>query len=137
MNMKAAIEATKFMFLPTLTFLLVVFCWFFNWTAFVDFVTAQSGWAGFFRIVVLGVEICLWVYFYLMYKEQYEKDKAAQDIITTIAGEGNINHLQQIKNVDKWETERYLGIGTGDRLCSVFKTKHPEIFIIHSKIPNK
>lgn len=136
MNMKAAYKATSFMFLPTLTFLIIVFCWFFNWSAFVAFVTEQSGWAGFFRILVLILEVALWAHFYLQYKEKFDKEDAANDVIKLLSGESNINELHKRRDLDKYDTERYLSIGD-DRRAIIYSTKDPELFIIHSKITKK
>lgn len=136
MNMKAAYKATSFMFLPTLTFLLIVFCWFFNWAAFVAFVTEQSGWAGFFRILVLILEVALWGHFYLQYKEKFEKEEASSDIIKIIAGENNVNQLEVRRSIDRYDVERTLRIGD-DRPATLYSTKDPEIFILHSKMPKK
>lgn len=110
MNLKAAYRATGFMFLPTLAFLMIVFCWFFNWTAFVAFVTEQSGWAGFFRIVVLAIEVIVWYYFYSQYCEE-ESVKATGSTIKQLIEESaqiNLKHVRQ--SFDSYDLQNRLNI---------------------------
>lgn len=105
MNLKAAYRATGFMFLPTLAFLCIVFCWFFNWGAFVAFVTEQSGWAGFFRILVLGIEVIVWYYFYAQYREE-EAIKTTGGTIKQLIEQSADVSLPQIQTFDGYDLSR-------------------------------
>ena len=134
MNLKAAYRATSFMFLPTLTFLVIVFCWFFNWGAFVSFVTAQSGWAGFFRILVLGAEVGLWIYFYQKYNEEIKKEELVNKTITDITTALHSNEelkLHKHREINTSDTYNYFSHGSYDGSRSiVYRTASPEFFIV-------
>lgn len=133
MNLKAAYRATSFMFLPTLTFLVIVFCWFFNWGAFVSFVTAQSGWAGFFRILVLGAEVGLWIYFYQKYNEEIKKEeernRTISDVISAIRSNEELK-LTEHSHIGTSDTRSYFSRDSYDLKSIVYRTATPEIFIV-------
>lgn len=134
MNLKAAYRATGFMFLPTAAFLAIVFCWFFNWTAFVDFVTSQSGWAGFFRIVVAVAEFLLWYFFYTQYCEQYANEKTKTDIISMLSADGTI--IGSSKKVDDYYIDRYveqLKVPNADSY-HIYDTPNPTVKIVKVKL---
>lgn len=66
-NTKVLLKAMSFMFLPTLSLLGVIFCWFLDWQAFVEFITAKTTGAGLIRLAMLGLEIALTCYMYKYY----------------------------------------------------------------------
>lgn len=135
MNMKAAYKATSFMFLPTLAFLCIVFCWFFNWTDFVAFVTEKSGWAGFFRIVVMGVEVSVWVFFYLEYSKEFNNQSTAKDVIDIIKKELEPKSLVAARNLDSYDTKRIIPfLGDTQTGSTIYKTSSSDIFIIDVKL---
>lgn len=134
MNLKAAYKATGFMFLPTLAFLCIVFCWFFDWTAFVAFVTSQSGWAGFFRILVLLLEFALWYYFYTQYCEQFANEQTKTDIISMLANDGIIEGKGS--RLDDYYIDRYCGdlkVPNAD-VYHVYNTSNPTVKIVKAKL---
>lgn len=136
MNLKAAYKATGFMFLPTAAFLAIVFCWFFNWTAFVDFVTSQSGWAGFFRIVVAVAEFLLWYFFYTQYCEQYTNEKTKTDIISMLSAE-NVISSNGLK-LDEYYVDRCDGLKIRDAdSYRVYDTSNPTVKIIKATLKTK
>ena len=88
-NWKIFAKDISFMFLPTVSVLSLILIGFFSWTKFVVFITSDSGWAVFLRIVLAILEI---VFVYLMY-QYYLK----QEIINNgVTNKGNI--ITNIKN---------------------------------------
>jgi len=103
-NTKVLLKAMSFMFLPTLSLLGIIFCWFLDWQAFIQFITAKTVGAGLIRLVMLGLEIALTYYMYKQYsKEEAQKELAKIDDETTdMLGEkirDNLSYYDEIRNL--------------------------------------
>lgn len=83
-NTQLLLKAMRFMLLPTLAVLSVVFFWFFNIHDFLSFITSQSFFASFLRIIIMILEIFC-VYTMYGYYEDEEKKKTGKDLINNPA----------------------------------------------------
>lgn len=70
MNYKILLKAMGLMFLPTLSVLFIMLVGFFDFTAMKDFITSNSGWAIFLRILLVLLEVVCVVYLYLHYSKE-------------------------------------------------------------------
>ncbi len=75
MKTKALLRALKFVCLPTASLLLLLFFGFFSITKTIDFISSDSGWAIFLRVIVFLGEIGLVVYLYLIYLKEETKNE--------------------------------------------------------------
>lgn len=64
------LKAISFMLLPSLVILGVILIGFFNWTNFVNFMTSDSGWAIFVRLLMIVLELVLVCIMYQYYDEK-------------------------------------------------------------------
>lgn len=97
-NTKVLLKAMSFMFLPTISLLGIIFCWFLDWQAFISFITAKTTGAGLMRLVMLGLEIGLTIYMYKYYLELWQEAEIgkAQD------GEDQLLGVRLRENVGRY-----------------------------------
>jgi hypothetical protein len=74
-HLEAGIKAAKFLFMPTVALLLLLFFWFFNVTKFVAFVTSENTGAAIFRIIAFLAEIILWCTFFEKYVKELKSEE--------------------------------------------------------------
>lgn len=74
-NTKVLLRALGFMFLPTVSILFLIFCWFFNWSKFSDFVTSDTIGAAILRILMVASEIALVTYMYKFFLKKFNDEE--------------------------------------------------------------
>jgi hypothetical protein len=87
-----------FMFLPTLSVLLIVFFWFFSWTSFVAFITSTSEGAGLLRVILLALEIGLVYFMYDIYTQEEIQKQLKENPFLSEDCE-SISYLTYVKDI--------------------------------------
>lgn len=79
MNIKLLIKAMSFMFIPTLSVLLMLLVGFFDPIALWQFIKSDSGWAILIRVLLFVIEIGLVAIMYYRYEEEEEMNKLKEN----------------------------------------------------------
>lgn len=125
---KALIKATSFMFLPTLSVMIVIFCYFLSWSKFVGFMTSDNGWASFLRVLMILAELVLVCIMYEAYAKIEEAEERKKEL--TEAKADVDKPLVSVKRSTSLDTSfRYLG-KTGYQDVEIYRTKNPDIFVL-------
>lgn len=80
LNTKALAKALQFMLLPSAAILLIIFIWFFSWSGFVGFITAQTPGASFLRVFMLVAEAVFICVMYNYFDKRIPNEKALKSI---------------------------------------------------------
>jgi hypothetical protein len=125
MNKNAAFKALKFVCLPTLALLLLLFFAFFSITEALNYITSSNGVAITLRIAAFLAEVIVFIVMYDKYRlEEVVKNAGANGIGERIDSSSYARHLFEE------------GHNSSNNQYRVHRTEDPSVIILSSKKPN-
>lgn len=124
MKTKYLFKALKFACLPTLSVLILLFFGFFSISKTIDFISSDSGWAIFLRVLLVLLELALVIIMYHHYKDT---DFDKQEIPNMCATEGK----ERYRSLGLYEL--FSDCNNGDKYYS-YKTEENNVIVI-KRIP--
>ncbi len=136
-NTKILLKAMSFMFLPTLCILFIIFCWFFSWTDFSNFITSQSAGAAIMRIIMMVLEVILCAYMYQHYMDEYQKTQKKEKVNKFVLNPEVDSEGYKTKEYSTYVRDLFKNSNVSNRDCQYTVVYGPEddlIFVKRTKI---
>ncbi len=76
---RALLKTLGFMFLPSLSVLIILFFWFFSLSAFIAFITSATAVAGVIRLAMILLEFIVGYNVYTYYKNKFVKEEILEN----------------------------------------------------------
>jgi hypothetical protein len=124
MKTKALLKALKFMCLPTLAVLLLLFFGFFSISATIAFISSTAAFAVILRVLLVIAEIVLVVYMY----HQYLDEEIVKEVAKTRHG------LSCTERTGYTELQQLFSMNRGGSLY-IYDTESPHVKVIELKNP--
>ena len=137
---RALLKTLGFMFLPSLSVLIILFFWFFSFSAFIAFITSATIVAGSIRLLMIALEFIVGYYVYTHYRDKYVTEEIISSKDTNIKTicdvTFNTNYSSSIRDAG----ERILDATNLPKNCKVdlklSETANPNIYVIEKQIYN-
>ena len=75
LHTRALLKTLGFMFLPSLSVLIVIFFWFFSFTNFINFIISGSIIAGIIRLIMIALEFIVGYKVYEYYRDKFVREE--------------------------------------------------------------